>query len=539
MSKSSFVFNKKQILFNLILLGVFVLLLPPLKDVLAQTAPTPILQEQSSNPKVNGPASDVLAASTTVPYQNISGDVNISGNTDMIGRLTVGSNGVDRVNAGNNTTGGNYAQYAPNSWRDGFVLYRAGTQKGSLGTDSTGAKLQIFVGSSSSDTTQTLTLDSSGNAAVRNAMYAPTLCLGSPTPDCRSVWPSATGGGYWSRNAASGYVYPTTTSDNIVLGNNYNWSITSNATSNDPNWGFGVEHPGSQYFTEAKFWGAGNNQAFRVLDMSNGTTPLFVGGGGNVGLGTNNPVNRLQVEGNIHTDGGSIFLRGGTAGGDQYDVIKWNSSTDKVDIGGYNGVTLGPTSTSGPNSVSAMFTVDTRGPAWGNSMSRTETMTDANNTNPTTGYRSGFYQSLGGANVPPSCAGTWCHVISDSHENTNYALQLASGFFNQDDLYYRDVDAGAAGMGTWKKILAVPANVATPFTNMWMGQVSGVCTNCATHVNMTGATFKGTPMVFVSINPMGAVKPTAYPMNVTSAGFDLQTTDGLPATVYYMIAFGP
>jgi hypothetical protein len=67
---------------------------------------------------------------------------------------------------------------------------------------------------------------------------------------------------------------------------------------------------------------------------------LSVDAAGNVGIGTTNPDknNKLQVEGNLHMNGNSIFFRVNPA--DQFDVIKWNSSFDRIDIGGYNGVNL-------------------------------------------------------------------------------------------------------------------------------------------------------------------------------------------------------
>jgi len=59
---------------------------------------------------------------------------------------------------------------------------------------------------------------------------------------------------------------------------------------------------------------------------------------GNVGIGTSDPKNKLQVEGNLHMNGNSIFLRKNPT--DQFDVIKWNSAVDRIDIGGYHGVNL-------------------------------------------------------------------------------------------------------------------------------------------------------------------------------------------------------
>jgi hypothetical protein len=76
--------------------------------------------------------------------------------------------------------------------------------------------------------------------------------------------------------------------------------------------------------------------------------------GTNVGIGTASPVNKLQVEGNLHMDGNTIYLRLGAA--DNYDLIRWNSTVDRIDIGGYNGVNLGYTSP-GTNVVTPTLTV--------------------------------------------------------------------------------------------------------------------------------------------------------------------------------------
>jgi hypothetical protein len=75
------------------------------------------------------------------------------------------------------------------------------------------------------------------------------------------------------------------------------------------------------------------------------TTPvLTVSDAGNVGIGTltPDPHNKLQVEGPLHMDGNPIFLRQSPT--DQFDVIQWNSHSDRVEIGGFNGVDLGYTS---------------------------------------------------------------------------------------------------------------------------------------------------------------------------------------------------
>lgn len=79
---------------------------------------------------------------------------------------------------------------------------------------------------------------------------------------------------------------------------------------------------------------------------------------GNVGIGTSDPKNTLQVEGNLHMNGNSIFLRKGPT--DQYDVIKWIEASDQIGIGGLKGVHLGYTEGS-PNAVKPVLLLDKDG----------------------------------------------------------------------------------------------------------------------------------------------------------------------------------
>ena len=69
------------------------------------------------------------------------------------------------------------------------------------------------------------------------------------------------------------------------------------------------------------------------------TEIMRVKGNGNVGIGIQDPVNKLEVNGSIHTNGNPIYLRGGTS--DQKDFIRWASGSDQIEISGYLGVNLG------------------------------------------------------------------------------------------------------------------------------------------------------------------------------------------------------
>jgi hypothetical protein len=79
---------------------------------------------------------------------------------------------------------------------------------------------------------------------------------------------------------------------------------------------------------------------------------------GNVGIGTTSPnaANKLQVEGPIHTNGNPIYLRQNPT--DHFDVVCWDSKTDRVAIGGYHGVNLCVTSGSSGPMMKTVMSVD-------------------------------------------------------------------------------------------------------------------------------------------------------------------------------------
>ncbi|HLP50101.1 MAG TPA: tail fiber domain-containing protein, partial [Chitinophagales bacterium] len=83
---------------------------------------------------------------------------------------------------------------------------------------------------------------------------------------------------------------------------------------------------------------------------------LRIAANGNVGIGANNPVNKLQVAGNLHVDGHSVYFRENPA--DIKDVVKWNRYADRMDMGGWAGVNLGYTDGSVGDSVLPVLTVN-------------------------------------------------------------------------------------------------------------------------------------------------------------------------------------
>lgn len=80
---------------------------------------------------------------------------------------------------------------------------------------------------------------------------------------------------------------------------------------------------------------------------------------GNVGIGTTNPVNRLQLNGgNLHMNGNIIYFRNDP--NDKRQIIKWNSSTDRLNIGGWSGTTLGYTDGAATDAVTPVLTVNSQ-----------------------------------------------------------------------------------------------------------------------------------------------------------------------------------
>jgi hypothetical protein len=109
----------------------------------------------------------------------------------------------------------------------------------------------------------------------------------------------------------------------------------------------------------------GHDYRVEVANRPGGRLSLWTAGGGdvvnitkegNVGIGTATPVNKLQVAGNLHMDGNSIFFRGKSPA-DQRDLIRWNEGTDRLDIAGFNGVALGHAQ-DGQNKVTPGLIID-------------------------------------------------------------------------------------------------------------------------------------------------------------------------------------
>lgn len=101
----------------------------------------------------------------------------------------------------------------------------------------------------------------------------------------------------------------------------------------------------------------------------------------------------------------------------------------------------------------------TGGLFYGNADSRTETRIDAG-LQGNAGAQSGFYETSTPTNYPTG-ATSWWHLIDTRHSSTttNYAMQIAGSFFDQD-LWYRKTNNSATT--PWHKLLAVDATNNSP-----------------------------------------------------------------------------
>jgi hypothetical protein len=97
---------------------------------------------------------------------------------------------------------------------------------------------------------------------------------------------------------------------------NYNWGITSKG---DTNWGFRVQNPsnGAYYTDVTGAWAANAAGGFRVIDKLSGTenVRLFVNGPGNVAIGAHTPTAKLDVDGTVRSRLGAFQLNDGTSTG--------------------------------------------------------------------------------------------------------------------------------------------------------------------------------------------------------------------------------
>ncbi|OJV28437.1 MAG: hypothetical protein BGO32_06315 [Bacteroidetes bacterium 37-13] len=153
--------------------------------------------------------------------------------------------------------------------------------------------------------------------------------------------------------------------------------------------------------SENGFSGTSADLIFNTWNGAANTEIMRVRSNGNVGIGTTNPVEKLQVNGNIMA----------------------------------NGIVY-----------------------WGDDQTRTESREDAG-LQGNAGAKSGFYQTSAPspASSWPSGASGWWHLLDVRHSNpiNNYAMQFAGSFFDQN-IYFRKTNNSAST--AWQRIPGVMAS---------------------------------------------------------------------------------
>jgi len=208
-----------------------------------------------------------VGVGTITPANKLS----VAGNADFSGSVSIGSTTPKgTLTVGNATAGGTYAQDAVSGWRDGYMLFRAGVKKASIGMDSGGAKLQFFTGSTSDDNTARLTVDSSGNIGIGKTDPAKKLDIFSTDSSfgmLRVNNDSTTAG-----EASIGFFDTNTRTTNAA------WVIGVGGWGNTGNFVIGNENGGA-----------------------GGNVRLLIDKSGKVGIGTSNPT-KAKVEINGYGD---------------------------------------------------------------------------------------------------------------------------------------------------------------------------------------------------------------------------------------------
>jgi hypothetical protein len=212
---------------------------------------------------------------------------------DQDGKVGIGTTSpAEKLTVGVSTAGANYAQDAPVGWRESYKLFRAGAQIASIGTDDTGAKLQLFTGATSGDTTARLTVDNSGNVGIGTQdTWAKLTVKGGSNTFTPSLGGSSGGDIFlWADNNGPWVPAINVGDEVIVLGQRRKVV----AVPNDKH--IQVDRPFSQTRGPITVIRGAESAAILRADDKAGDTKFFISGNGNVGIGTNNPADAtLQI----------------------------------------------------------------------------------------------------------------------------------------------------------------------------------------------------------------------------------------------------